>query len=217
MKPKQTEKSNALDVAWELFQKNEYEKAIEESKNYLNSENIADRLESKKIIGLSHFRQKQYSDSEIIFKEISKYTETPEDWFNLATSATLNKNIELSEIAFNKAVEFYKQSGTKESISIPNMHCYYMQGLSDVGEFEKAFVHFEIMIGFYCQFSITDSHFLYMRGMPFFEHFLESSKPILDKINSEKVIKQLTKLKSKIDEYGKNSVLKLENELRLDT
>ena len=212
-KRKRIEKINELDFAWELFKKEEFEKSIQGAEKYLNNTNTKIVLEAKKIIGLSLFRQTKYSESELIFQEVSEQSENPDDWFNLTTSATLNKNIELSERAFNKAIELYKQNGTQENLSIPNMHCYYMQGLRDVGEFEKAFLHFKKMIEFYSKFVITDSTFLYMRGMPFFEHFLESSELILKNINPEDVKKRLAELKSSVDEYGKESVTELENKI----
>ncbi|MFL1895566.1 hypothetical protein ACJRPK_07675 [Aquimarina sp. 2-A2] len=212
-KRKPIEKVNELDFAWELFKKEEFEKAIEEAEKYIGDPNIKIVLEAKKVIGLSLFRQTKYSESELIFQEISEKSKNPDDWFNLTTSATLNKNIELSDKAFDKAIELYKQNGTRENLSIPNMHCYYMQGLTDIGKFEKAFIHFKKMKEFYGQYVITDSHFLYMRGMPFFEHFLESSEPILKNINLENAKKELIELKSKVDEYGKELVTGLENKI----
>lgn len=212
-KRKSIEEVNELDFAWDLFKKEEFEKSIEEAEKYLNNPNTKTVLEAKKVIGLSLFRQKKYSESELIFLEISEQSENPDDWFNLTTSAILNRNIELSDRAFNKAIELYKQKGTQENLSIPNMHCYYMQGLRDVGEFEKAFLHFKKMKDFYSKFVITDSTFLYMRGMPFFEHFLDSSELILKNINKEDAKKELAELKSKVDEYGKESVTELENKI----
>lgn len=215
VKEKRIEKINELDFAWELFKNEKFEKSIERAEKYLNDPNTKIVLEAKKVIGLSLFRQTKYSESELIFQEISEQSENPDDWFNLTTSATLNKNVELSERAFYKSIELYKQKGTQENLSIPNMHYYYMQGLRDIGEFEKSFLHFKKMKEFYSKFVITDSTFLYMRGMPFFEHFLESSKLILKNINSENVKKELTNLKSKVDEYGKESVTELEKKINV--
>lgn len=207
------EKVSELDSAWEFFKNGEFNKSIEEAKKHLSNSNIRIAQESKKVIGLSLFRQGKYADSEQLFEEISANSENPDDWFNLTTSATLNKNVPLSETAFNKAIELYKEKGTQENLSIPNMHCYYMQGLRDVGEFEKAFIHFKKMKEFYGQFVITDSTFLYMRGMPFFEHFLEVSELILKNIDSEIAKYELTDLKSKVDEYGKESVTEFESKI----
>jgi len=207
------EKINELDFAWEQFNNGEFNKSIEEAEKHLSSSNSKIVSESKKVIGLSLFRQEKYAESELLFKEISVSSENSDDWFNLTTSATLNKNIPLSEMAFNKAIELYKKNGTQENLSIPNMHCFYMQGLRDIGEFEKAFTHFKKMKEFYGQFVITDSTFLYMRGMPFFEHFLEASELILKNIDSEIAKNELIDLKSKIDEYGKKSVTELESKI----
>lgn len=212
-KRKRIEKVNELNFAWGLLEKEEFVKTIEEAEKYLNDSNKKIVLEAKKIIGLSLFRQAKYSQSELIFQEVSEQSENPDDWFNLTTSATLNKNIELSERAFHRAIELYQKNGTQENLSIPNMHCYYMMGLRDIGEFEKAFLHFKKMKEFYSEFIITDSTFLYMRGMPFFEHFLDASELILKSVNLENVRRELTELKSKVDEYGKESITELENKI----
>ena len=55
----------------------------------------------------------------------------------------------------------------------------------------------------YAQVRITDSHFLYMRGIPFFPTFLENSLPILKaNLPIEAIVQWYGVLSGQLDEEG---------------
>ncbi|PIE78348.1 MAG: hypothetical protein CSA15_08275, partial [Candidatus Delongbacteria bacterium] len=106
--------------------------------------------------------------------------------------------------------EFYKKNGTEDSISIPYIYFYYMQALKDIKEYEKAFSQLEKLKEIYSTISITDTHFLYMRGVPFFQDTLNASKEILEHSEKNKAINFINELKRNIDEEGKQHLEEFE-------
>jgi tetratricopeptide (TPR) repeat protein len=201
---------NEFDTLWIKLNENKYAEVINEATKFIQSDKKSIKNEALKLIGLSYFRNGQYNLSEQTFETLTETSSSPEDWFNLVTSSTLNKNIELSEKAYKKTLELYKEKGTKENIPIPQIYFYYMQGLRDVKEYSKAFQQLEKLTDIYAKLVITDDTFVYMRGVPFLSHTLEASKEILESIDIEKAKKLISDLMSKVDEEGKDYLMKFE-------
>jgi tetratricopeptide (TPR) repeat protein len=80
--------------------------------------------EANKLIALSYFQMRQFDKSSELFSELIKNSANPDDYFNLATSATMNRDIETGKKAFDGAVEWYKKNGTAQNMSVPNMAFY---------------------------------------------------------------------------------------------
>lgn len=202
-----------LKEAWEAFKSEEFDKARDISENYMNDNNAELKFEAEKIIALTYFRQGNYEKSTLEFNKLSLRSKNPDDWFNLVTSLTLDSKFLESEKAFKKAIELYADFGNHGNISIPNMRFYYMQALKDMKQYERAYSQLEALSEFYTKLTITDSTFLYMRGVPFLEHTVDSSKEILENINPSKSKKWISSLKNGIDEYGKEYLTEFENKL----
>ena len=200
----------SLDDLWGKFRNNELEEVVNEVKELIEDDNLSNRSEALKLLGLSYFRLGKYDLAEQVFIEQTKDSKNSDDWFNLITSSTLNKNFELSDKAYQKAVEFYHKNGTEENIPIPQMCYYYMQGLRDAKEYQRAFIQLETLKKFYCTLVITDDTFLHMRGIPFLSHTMRASKEILENTDKEKVRKFIDEFKNKIDDDGKEYLSEFE-------
>lgn len=131
------------------------------------------------------------------------------------TSSTLNRNLQLSEKAYEKAIELYQKNGTKENVPIPQIIFYYMHGLRDMKEYEKAFEQFEKLKDIYIKLEITDSTFLVMRGVPFFEQAIEAGKEILENVEATKAVNFINELKNKLDDSGKQFVEEFEKKIKV--
>lgn len=192
-----------LDNLWTKFKEEKFSEVVNEAKIIVDQGDVQTINEALKLLGLSYFRQKQFNLSEQTFAKLTENSTNPDDWFNLLTSSTLNKNIPLSEKAYLKAIELYKKNGTKENLPIPQIYFFYMQGLKDIKEYSKAFEQLKKLKDIYSELVITDGTFLYLRGVPFLEHTIEASKEILENIETNKARNFITELKSKLDEEGK--------------
>ena len=202
-----------LKEAWEYFKLEEFDKARETSQNYVTENNVELKFEAEKIIALTYFRQGNYEKSTSMFDQLASDSKNPDDWFNLVTSLTLMSKYMESEKALKKAIELYAEFGNHDNISIPNMRFYYMQALKDMKQYERAYSQLEALSEFYIKLTITDSTFLYMRGVPFLEHTVDSSKEILENINPSISRKWINSLKNGIDKYGKEYLTEFENKL----
>lgn len=202
-----------LKEAWEYFKSEEFDRAREISQNYVTDNNVELKFEAKKIIALTHFRQGNFEKSTLMFDLLASDSKNPDDWFNLVTSLTLMSKFSESEKALKKAIELYTEFGNHDNISIPNMRFYYMLALKNLKQYERAYSQLEALSEVYIKLTITDGTFLYMRGVPFLEHTVDSSKEILENINPSVSKKWITSLKNGIDKYGKEYLTEFENKL----
>ncbi len=202
-----------LDKLWSKFKEGKFSDVESELKTFIKNSDNEPHSEVLKLLGLCYFKQGHYDLSEETFIKQTASSKNPDDWFNLVTSSTLNKNIELSEKALKKTIELYNKNATKENLPIPYIYFYYMQGLRDVKEYEKAFEQLENLKEIYSTLSITDSHFLYTRGVPFFEKTMDASKEVLENSDSNKVVNFINELKGKLDDEGKQFLEQFEKTL----
>ena len=62
----------------------------------------------------------------------------------------------------------------------------------------------------YAGYHITDSTFLYIRGMPFFSVFIENALPVLQKVKTQEEIEAwLDELNDEVDDEGKECIAKI--------
>ncbi len=206
-----------LNYLWTKFEEEKFSEVVSEINDITKGSDEKMDTELLKLLGLCYFKQGQYNLSEEVFIMQTMDSENSDDWFNLLTSSTLNKNIELSEKAFNKVIEFYEKNGTEQNLPIPYVYFYYMQALRDVKEYEKAFEQLKNLKNIYSSLSITDSTFLHLRGVPFFEHTIDASKKILENIDKNEAVSFIAELKEKVDDYGSEYLEKFEKTLNYNS
>lgn len=202
-----------LEDAWQHFKREEFEQSIEKATQFLKSSKLKIKNEANKLVALNNFRLGNYETSKIIFNELALNSNNPDDWFNLVTSATLNHEIELGKQAFNKAIKLYKKNGKQDNISVPSMMFYYMQCLKDIKCYDLAFEQLDELRKIYTDLIITDSTFLYLRGVPFFEHTIDASKEILNNLDPKIAKDWLTKFKKSVDDDGQLYLAEFEKKL----
>lgn len=203
-----------LEEAWQYFQNSKFEQTIEKASDYVNADNSNLKFEANKLVALGNFRLGNYGKSQQIFEMLASKSNNSDDWFNVVTSSTLNRNVDLGRSAFDKAVELYKKRRDKESISIPNMMFYYMQCLKDIKQFELAFEQLNELKKIYTELKITDGTFLYLRGVPFFEHTIDASNDILEKLAPQEAEDWISSFKESVDNDGKQYLSDLEQKLK---
>ncbi len=192
-----------LEHIWVKMNPEKYEDVIAEARKYFSSANPKLVYEAKKLTGLAYFRTKRYSDSEKIFEDICITSDNQDDFFNLTTAATMNGNFIKGEEAVEKAISLVHKNGISSGISIPNIRLYYMAALKDMQQWDRAYQQLQNLGEIYMKFCITDSTFLYIRGVPFIEHTMDASKEILENISGEKAKQFMKILISGVDDGGK--------------
>jgi hypothetical protein len=79
----------------------------------------------------------------------------------------------------------------------------FISSLTQSGHVAEALPYLDWLRDVYAHVRTTDSHFLYMRGIPFFPSFLENSLPILKaNMRAEAVARRYGVLSEQLDEEG---------------
>lgn len=202
-----------VTALWDLFNEGMFEETIINAEQYLTTSDNPDAYSAKKLIGLSLFRKGDYAKSQSVFELLADTQNNLEDWFNLLTSSALNDSIVLSEKALEKVIEFFKQGSDGGNISLPYVYFYYINALSDVGQYDLAFKKFKLLAEYYVLVKITDTHFLHMRGIPFFQNTLSLGKKIFEHVNRSESEALLDKLMDNVDTDGQEAVTELRSGL----
>ncbi len=79
----------------------------------------------------------------------------------------------------------------------------FISSLTQSGHVAEALPYLDWLRDVYAHVRTTDSHFLYMRGIPFFPSFLENSLPILKaNMPADAVARRYGVLSEQLDEEG---------------
>lgn len=191
------------DKLWGLLQNEKYEEVIPEAKKFLGHKSAPIAKDANKLIGMSLFRQAKYQEALPYFQKATEYNPEINDWFNVITSGTLSKNIEAGRNAFDKAVQLQLDSGHKEQPSIPFMRQYYACALRDIGEYDLALEQINELRQIYEQLKITDTTFVYIRGVPFLSHTMDVAVDVFNGLGAGFDAQEwIDSFSSKLDEEG---------------
>ena len=191
------------DKLWKLLQNEKYEEVISEAKKLLGHKSALIAKDANKLMGMSLFRQAKYQEALPYFQKATEYNPEINDWFNVITSGTLSKNVEVGRNAFDKAVQLQLDSGHKEQPSIPFMRQYYACALRDIGEYELALEQINELRQIYEQLKITDTTFVYIRGVPFLSHTMDVAMDVFNGLGASFDAKEwIDSFSSKLDEEG---------------
>lgn len=166
-------------------------------------------------IALSYFHTENYEKATDIFEQICKDNTDSVMWFNLCTSAIMSGNERRGLEALDNAIKYNRETRTNgEGIPTPFMLLYATRALLDSEKYNLAFNQLNELAEFYRSLSITDSHYLYTRGVPFFDEFLKLSKEVLSKQNVTDSKQWISYISSQLDENGKEALNEMSKEIK---
>ncbi len=170
---------------------------------------------------LALFEQGKYQESYPLFNDLAKMTDQDHDWLSVVTSAAMTGDFDSAEKAFvflfERITTKVEKHNTligegKEGISddIPvspsQLLLYHAFSLAEGGVPKRAMRPATELTEIYCIGEITDDHFLYMRGVPFFANFLKLLQGLEAKLGETEVKPLVQKLSSYVDEPGKRQI-----------
>jgi len=211
---KKMPKKNATEHLWELFKNEKYDEVIKGADRFLNHKSDVLTKDALKLTGLSLFRKSQYQEALLYFQDASKIEAEVNDWFNIVTSATLSRNIKVGSSAFDKAIQLRFKSENNEQPSIPFMRQYYACALRDVSEHKLALIQINELRKIYEQLKITDSTFLYLRGVPFLSHTMDVAVDVFKGLGRDFSAKEwIDDFAKKLDEEGQQYLIEVQKTL----
>jgi len=181
-----------------LFDEAKYEEVIAEA----DEDNVSKAFLPK--LALSYFHTEDYEKSTGIFEKICEESNDPVGWFNLCTSSIMKGDDRRGLEALRCAIKYNRETETNgKGMPTPFMLLYAVRALVDTEKYNQAFNQLNELAEVYGALSITDSHFLYTRGVPFFDEFVKLCKAVLAKQKVTDSQQWITYLSSRLDEEGK--------------
>jgi tetratricopeptide (TPR) repeat protein len=192
-----------LRLAIEVEQ--DFDKAIELAVPFLNSHDAELRRQAKRFIALSTFRKGDYVAAVEHFRELAADSTEAGDWFNVATSATLEGDIEFGEQAFEKALRCQVAANYSQQPSVPFMRQWYACALRDQKQFWRSLAQIEELRKIYEQLKITDDTFVYIRGVPCLSHTMDVAIDVFRGLgDSFDGVYWIESFQEKLDEEGRS-------------
>jgi len=202
---KRKPKKSDIEILLEIFYSGRYKETIEKAQLILSKE--PNNTDIKRIIGLSNYKIRRFEPAKNIFQKIAEETNIKDDWFNLCTSATRCKNLELADKAFYKFMDQNSIKGENAMLTQANVLYQYMIALKDVEEYQKAHEQLIVLKKYYAGIKHHDDKFLGQYGIPFIFTTLVSGKEILDNVyTKEQINNWLNDFAKQVDDYGKDSI-----------
>lgn len=193
-----------LRDAWLAFETDYPDRALQLAEPHLHSSNPDLAVDAKKLVALIHFRRRDYATALPLFRAVVTTHDDAGNWFNVCTAATLGGDIELGEQAFQQALAAQQRGAVSDGLSIPFMRQYYACALRDRGEFSKALIQIEELRSIYEHLKITDDTFVYIRGVPFLSHTMETAIDVFRRLGESTVWQRwIDSFAEKLDDEGR--------------
>ena len=205
----ESEPSPLLNEASRLYVEGKFDEAVREALKYVDTPDSVVSQDARRLAGLSEFQLGNYAQAKQYWNKVVETSKRPNDWFNLATSSTMSKDIELGRKAFDESLRLYGAGGEGFSTSVTMITYYYIRALIDAGEYVRAFEQLDTLTHLYTHTGVTDyTHLVASTGqsIPDFNAFIEAFHKIMPHIDSGIAKKWLDALRTKVDDSGKSVI-----------
>ena len=168
---------SAPDIAPELapaltaFQAGRHEAAIAAAAPHV--ERLAD---AARLCALSYSAMKRYPEAFPCWLALFQHEPSAHNAVQLATTSVICDEVARGEAWMEKAAEVNHDTHEQSDVAA---RVNFISALMQSGHMREALPHLAWVRDVYGHVRITDSTFLYMRGIPFFSSFLENSFEIL--------------------------------------
>ncbi|CAJ0735258.1 hypothetical protein R16034_00125 [Ralstonia edaphis] len=188
-----------LAPALEAYQQGQYEAAITAAAPHANRHADANRL-----CALAYSDMRRYPEAFPYWLALFEQEPSAHNALQLATTSVMCGELKRGEAWLMKFDEINEQTHEMSSVTARTQ---FISSLTQSGHMAEALPYLEWLRDVYAHVRITDSHFLYMRGIPFFPSFLENSLPILKaNLPIEAIAQWYGELSGRLDEQGEEQL-----------
>jgi hypothetical protein len=199
--PPKDDNSTSADIASELapalkaYQQGQHEAAIAAAAPYADRHADANRL-----CALAYSDMRRYPEAFPYWLALFEQEPSAHNALQLATTSVMCGELDRGAAWLMKFDEVNEQTHEMSSVTARTQ---FISSLTQSGHMAEALPYLVWLRDVYAHVRITDSHFLYMRGIPFFPSFLENSLPILKaNLSNEAVVEWYGALSGQLDEEG---------------
>jgi tetratricopeptide (TPR) repeat protein len=199
----------AFDRAMDLIEDADYEKArnlIFVTLPYCDNEDAIRR--AYRIIGLSYYKNFDFTHALPWFRRASRDSDSTQDWFNLAsTAAQMTGQDKLAMHAFEQLETLHKKSSFQLKPSFWNHLYWYVIALVNGKNYALAFTLLNRLKSAYKRARFTDQDYLSEIGLPSFEDFLSICLTLFQRVDRLNQFKDfLQQMREHVDEAGKKTI-----------
>lgn len=173
---------------------------------YVNAEAPLLKADANRLCALACSRLERWPQAFGYWLSLFELEPSAHNAQQLATTSVMCGEIERGEAWLMKADEINAET---HELSAVTLRTNIITALSKTGQYKAAVKHLEWLKRVYEHLSITDSTFLYMRGVPFFSAFLENSYPILNRVwTTDEMRVWYRSMQPQLDAEGREAVQK---------
>ncbi len=184
-----------LAPALKAFQAGRHEAAIAAAAPH--AERLAD---ATRLCALSYSAMTRYPEAFPYWLALFQHEPSAHNAVQLATTSVMCDEVERGEAWMQKAAEVNHDTREQSDVAA---RVNFISALMQSGHLRESLPHLAWVRDVYGHVRITDSTFLYMRGIPFFSAFLENSLEILKATQpADAIAPWYGELKGKLDEEG---------------
>jgi len=193
-----------LSAAIDHLQAGRLDEAIALAEPYTQASEAKLRADAFRVCALACSGQKRWSEAHAHFAALFEVESSAHNALQLATTAVMAGNVAIGQEWFDKAWTLNLTSG---EIPPPTMQTSYATALESAGRPELALPCADWLRAAYESLSITDSTFLHLRHMPFFNAFLEKSLPIVKaSLPAHEIPAWYRSMRAHLDEAGQSAI-----------
>ncbi|TCV97639.1 hypothetical protein EC912_101656 [Luteibacter rhizovicinus] len=178
-----------LAPAIEALQSGNFQKAIDLAEPYVRDVRDEIRIDAMRLTGFGHAGLGQHAQAYPCWVAVTEAEPSSQNYLNVASTAAVIEHFDEAEAAYLTCQRIYTQERGADPVEglIFNgqYQANFLSSLDKAGRSDLAFKYLEPLAGFYRSLHITDSTFLHLRQMPFFEVFLEQSLPLVRRVLDE--------------------------------
>ena len=154
-----------------------------------------------RLCALAHARMNHWPQAFDHYHHLFELEPSTLNALQLATTSVMSGELMRGEAWFAKAVAL---NGDTSEMQPAQMRTAYLSALEQAGEFEATVPHLDWLAQGYMAMGITDDHFVWMRGFPFFGEFLDKSRKLLGQVLSESDVRAwYERMSERLDEDGR--------------
>lgn len=187
--------SPELAPALRAYKEGHYETAIAAATPYADGDADASRL-----CALAYSALHRYQEAFPYWLALFEREPSAHNALQLATTSVMCGELDRGEAWLHKFDEINEQTHELSSVTA---RTNFISALTQVGHMIESLPHLTWMRGVYAHVRVTDDHFLYVRGIPFFLIFLEKSLFVLEAcMPSDAIVEWYRELSGRLDEEG---------------
>lgn len=191
--------SQELEPAWAAFHAGQFAEAIA----LASGSALPEALQLR---GLAAFHLGSYGEAQDQLGKFAQQSGQALDWFNFANAAALGRDAKLAMEAFEQCRMAFNSQSNKADISFPMMTWYFCKAMQTAEMLPVAKPLMEALQSAYQTARITDPQYLYTRGLPALEDFIELYKEWLPSLPISEAQAYWKDLQTALDAPGKSAL-----------